>query len=276
MTAAGVEGAGLGPGLTRESAAPTPRPTSPPRSIPSAACWGRGSSPRRRPATSACWAGSVRGPRSRAGRPIRRGKVTRPCGPSASMPWPAPTRGRSPLRAFSARAGNQDPAPGAALSVSRGAVVPAPPLTRCPLVPAVRGEAVSLPGRRSRSGAPEWFSRPRTVAAAPSYLDTELNPHETELNPREAALPSCCRPATVAIMASRDTGTGGYRALPGACERPRRMRPATLRAAIFPRGHWPEGACVIGTRWAAARPERNASILPLLVGRHRHRVLRTG
>src|ERR1700733_1610110 len=35
---------------------------------------------------------------------------------------------------------------------------------------------------------------------------------------KPGALPSWCRPATVAIMASRDTGTGGYRALPGACE----------------------------------------------------------
>lgn len=39
---------------------------------------------------------------------------------------------------------------------------------------------------------------------------------------------------------------------------------------------WPEAACVIGTRWAAVRPGRNASILPSLVGRHRHTVLRTG
>ena len=82
--------------------------------------------------------------------------------------------------------------------------------------------------------------------------------------------------AAMAIMASRDTGTGGYQALPGAGSARGRMRPVTPRAAIFPRGHWPEAACVIGTRWAAVRPGRNASILPLLVGRHRRRALRTG
>ena len=34
-------------------------------------------------------------------------------------------------------------------------------------------------------------------------------------------------------------------------------------------------ACVIGRRWAAVHPGRNASSLPLSAARHRHRVLRT-
>src|ERR1700760_3702906 len=43
---------------------------------------------------------------------------------------------------------------------------------------------------------------------------------------------------------------------------PFRAGPAALHGTdrLFPRGHWPEAACVIGTRWAVVRPGRNASI----------------
>ena len=49
--------------------------------------------------------------------------------------------------------------------------------------------------------------------------------------------------AAMAIMASRDTGTGGYQALPGAGSARGRMRPVTPWAAIFPQALTGSGMC---------------------------------